>query len=183
MNREFWFAFLTAAVLTVAALSAAGALVARYAAPPPPERFVSSVFEFDLPKDWKCIREGTDTVCRSDGSPKSAVCILTMKYRGPNDTPEAYTKHLSLPRQSKSGDGNIVKSEVVRVGRRWIKGYTWTTGLHFQSEVTNYFTEYLAVVTSHVAVLVTFSAHKDFLEKHRAEFETMMSTLRVHQQL
>ncbi|TAK91195.1 MAG: hypothetical protein EPO06_05425 [Burkholderiaceae bacterium] len=183
MNKQFWFSFLTAAVLTAAMLSAAGSLVAWYAAPPPPERFISSVFEFDLPKDWTCIREGTETICRSDSSPKSAVCILTMKYRGPNDTPEAYTKHLSTPKESKSRDGSLVKSEVVRVGNRQIKGYTWITGLHFQSEVTNYFTEYLAVVTSHVAVLITFSAHKDSVEKHRMEFETMISTLRVHQQL
>lgn len=104
-----------------------------------------------------------------------------MKYRGSDDTFEAYRAHLLRPRNTRSADGTIVQSEVRRVDTRRVAGYDWVSALHYQSEVPGYFTEYYATVTSHVAILVTFSAHRDHVERHRKEFDTMISSLKVHQ--
>lgn len=183
MSARFWFSFVAAAIASAAALGVAGWLVSYSVSSPPPERFVSPVFEFDLPKNWKCIKEGIMTTCRSKKSPKTAACILVTMDRGPKDTLEKYTQHLSSPIDWKNKAGSNIRSEVIRVGRRVIGTHTWFTGMHFQSEVENYYTDYYAILTSHSAVLVTFSAHKKHLAKHREEFETMISSLRVHQQL
>ncbi|RYZ85297.1 MAG: outer membrane protein assembly factor, partial [Proteobacteria bacterium] len=50
---------------------------------------------------------------------------------------------------------------------------------HLSSEVQNYFTRYLASIKGRIAVLVTFSAHKQFYTKYSQDFFKAVSTLRV----
>lgn len=181
MTARFWAAFSLTALLTAAVLASLGWLIGKLVAPAPPEKFVSSIFEFELPKGWHCQAEGTETVCHVGDPPVSAICVLAMKYRGPGDTFDAYLKHLSTPKQNKDTDGTLLPSEVQRVERRQIGGYRWVSALHYQSEIPRYFTEYYGTLTSHIAILVTFSVHRDHTNEHRKEFESMISSLKVYQ--
>jgi hypothetical protein len=183
MSGGFWTVFSAAALLTTAVLGAVGWLVGKFAVPSPPEKFVSSIFEFQLPKGWRCEQQGTETVCVVGEQPYSAMCILAMKYRGPNDTFEAYREYLSTPREIEDREGEPLKSEVHRVEHRQIGGYWWVNGVHYQSEVPNYLTEYYATLTSHVAILVTFSVHLGHMDEHNKEFGALISSLKVHQRL
>ena len=167
--------------MTAAVLALLGWLIGELAAPAPREKFVSSTFEFELPKGWHCQEEGTETVCQVGSPPISAICILTRKYRGPNDTVEAYGKYLSAPKEIKDKGGTLLRSEVRHVERKQIGGYLWVSAVHYQSELPGYVTEYYATLTSHIAVLVTFSVHQSYTRKYQKDFATMISSLKVYQ--
>jgi hypothetical protein len=182
ITGRFWRMFVLGGFASAVVLTLLAWGIARLLAPAPLERFVSSVFEFQLPRGWQCQGEGAETVCNyGEKPPHSAICVLAMKYRGPQDTLAMYTEHLSQSRDFTDVDGVAVHSEVKRVGTKEIGGRKWLAALHYQSELRGFFTEYLATFTSQIAILVTFSASERTIDQHQKEFETMISSLKVHE--
>ena len=179
MGVRFWQALLASFLVVSIGLAGAGWLAARLLASPPAKKFESSFLSFELPPGWTCSRSGTETVCETQKLHNDAIVILAVKYRGPQDTLANYEDHLKSP-QSNARDKSL-QSEVKFVNRRRISGQDWVEGLHFQSEVANYYTHYFATVTSHIGVLATFSVHKDFYEARLPEVTRMISSLVIYQ--
>jgi hypothetical protein len=175
---RFWLTALASFVL----LSLAGGLLAYWLVDTPPTYHRTDYFEFGLPRDWSCRREGTETVCRPPGQPPNdAIIIFTAKYRNEHDTLAAYRAHLERPQENQRTDGTAMLSEVLSVAERRIGNYRWIDGTHVGSEIPGYHTRYLATVTSHIGVLITFSAHSSTRERRMREFEDCIDTLRVYQ--
>jgi len=180
VSGRFWMSFLLALLATLAGLSAIG--LASYAiVQRPSDKFVASFFEFTLPKGWSCALEGTEYVCSVGPAPHAAIVILAMKYRNSNDSRAKYIEHLKQPQEITDKDGKVLHSEVRFVEEQQIAGYNWIVSLHYQSELPNFYTQYMATVTSHVGVLITFSAHKDAYDRYTVEFDGMMQSLVVYQ--
>ncbi len=101
-----------AAALVSGGLAAIGFTLAPYLIPEPPNRYRTSVFEFNLPKGWKCTLEESEHVCLPvDERPARSIIIFTMKYRKPgDDTLYAYEAHLSRIRIQKNSNGEEVES-------------------------------------------------------------------------
>ncbi|MCB0356226.1 MAG: LPXTG cell wall anchor domain-containing protein, partial [Bdellovibrionales bacterium] len=62
-----------------------------------------------------------------------------------------------------------------------INGQPWIDGLHINSEVENYYSRYLATTKGNIAVLITFSGHKQHYTKYSADFYKAIQSLRVLQ--
>src|SRR5690606_2019872 len=124
---------------------------------------------------------GTEWVCVSQFSQKSkeAIIILTAKEVGPTDTFQAYTAHLKTARTLPGPRGNPAQSKVYQVTQRQISGHPWVDGMHMGSEVTSYYTRYLATIKDRIAILVTFSAHKAHYTKYSNDFLKAIQSLRV----
>lgn len=60
-----------------------------------------------------------------------------------------------------------------------INQHTWVDGMHFASEIPNYYTRYLATTKDKIAILVTFSAHKAHYAKYSNDFFKAIESLRV----
>ena len=60
-----------------------------------------------------------------------------------------------------------------------IANQLWADGLHEGSEVGPYFTRYLATIKDRIAILVTFSAHKQHYTKYSGDFIKAVESLRV----
>lgn len=61
-----------------------------------------------------------------------------------------------------------------------LDGRNWLPQLG-NGELRNYYTRYLATVTAHIGVLVTFSAHRSTFEERKAEFDLCVGSLRIFQ--
>jgi hypothetical protein len=169
-------------VLTVTVLTSVGLLIAYIAVPEPPSYHRTTYFEFALPDGWGCNRDGSETVCFPPGpGPYDATIIFAAKYRNDMDRLDAYRDHVSRPRQHTDANGSIHTSEVISYGDRAIGEYRWIDALHLGSELRDYYTRYLATTTSHIGVLITFSAHKKNANRRLAELETCVESLRIYQ--
>ncbi len=177
----FVLSFLLAALATGLAVGGGAWLAASQLVGKPPERLRTSVFEFALVPGWSCVREGTEQVCRKATASKEAIAIMTMKERGPSDTLERYRQHLSTPQQQRDKNGTQWTSDVISVEQRRLGGRDWIVGRHLGSEVRNYYTDYYAALTSHKAILVTFSVHRSAVQAFEPEFRRMVDTLKVFQ--
>lgn len=142
--------------------------------------FRNAYISFEMPETWKCNLEQTEWVCRSEQGKeaKEAIIILTAKEVGPTDSFPLYESHLNSPISSNvrgGGDSKVVyASKNVKINDQ-----SWLDALHLGSEVPNYFTRYLATIKDKIAILVTFSAHKQFYTKYSQDFFKAVMSLRV----
>jgi hypothetical protein len=145
------------------------------------KRFRNAYVSFDLPPNWDCKLEGAEWVCENNYSKKQkeAIIILTAKEVGPSDTLAAYTTALQTPRILPGKGGAPIKSKVIHVQQRTIANQMWIDGMHEGSEVSAYFTRYMATIKDRIAILVTFSAHKEHFSKYANDFRQAIESLRV----
>lgn len=143
--------------------------------------FRNAYLSFELPPHWDCQLEGTEWICSSKFSQKAkeAIIILAAKEVGPSDNLSSYTNYLKIPRTTEKSKGGSETSKVFQVKERKISNHPWIDGMHMSSEVSNYYTRYLATAKERIAILVTFSAHKDHYTKYSADFLKAIQSLRV----
>lgn len=144
--------------------------------------FKNAYISFELPDTWECKLDHTEWICRSiqEKESKEAIIILTAKEKGPTDEFNLYKSHLSTPQTPaiKGGGGNLSKIEYVPKEVK-INGQDWIDGLHLSSEIPNYFTRYMATIKEKIAVLVTFSAHRDHYANYSREFFKAIDSMRI----
>lgn len=142
--------------------------------------FRNAYVAFELPDSWNCTLEHTEWVCRSeaDKESKEAIIVLTAKETGPTDSFASYTQHLNTP-QTAPTPGATPSRIIYPPKQVKVNEHVWIDGLHMGSEVPNYFTRYLATIKDRIAILVTFSAHKNFYTKYSQDFFKAVMSLRV----
>jgi len=60
-----------------------------------------------------------------------------------------------------------------------ISNHQWVDGMDLGSEINSYYTRYLATIKDRLAVLITFSAHKEHYTKYSSDFLKAVESLRV----
>lgn len=144
--------------------------------------FRNAYIAFNLPDGWNCVLEATEWVCRSQDtkSSKEAIIIFTAKEVGPTDSFSIYEQTMNAPRSLTSKAGMPVQSQVTYKAKQVkINDHPWSDGMQKSSEVPNYFTRYLATIKERIAILVTFSAHRDHYAKYSKDFHNAIMSLRV----
>jgi hypothetical protein len=117
------------------------------------EVFESTFLKFRLPDGWKCKFEEDVFTCQPPlpkGQKHSMLIIVTAKYQGEGDTLPDYMIHLRTPGTI---DGPKINNSIGKVA--------WVEATLLDSELKGYYTKYLTTVWDGVAILVTFSVHKD----------------------
>ena len=146
------------------------------------KKFKTSYVSFDLLNNWNCYPEGTEWICANKLNRKKAaeaMIILTAKQKGPADALTQYINYLKTPRVGKTRAQKEFKSKVHHSKQRHINQHMWADGFHEGSEVPDYFTRYLVTTKGNLAVLVTYSAHKDHYRKYASDFASSINSLRV----
>lgn len=143
--------------------------------------FRNAYISFEMPETWKCNLEQTEWVCRSEQNKESkeAIIILTAKEVGPTDTFPLYETHLNTPITINAKGVSQSSKVVYKAKTVQINDQNWIDSLHMSSEVPNYFTRYVATIKDKIAILVTFSAHKQFYTKYSQDFFKAVMSLRV----
>lgn len=144
--------------------------------------FQNSYVSFQLPQNWNCKVAGTEWVCRSSNNEQArqAVIVLTAKEVGPNDNFAYYNQYLKTPKSPKHRDGSVAtQSKVQHLKTVQIANHSWVDGLHLGSLLPNFYSRYLVTVKDRIAVLVTFSAKKEFYTLYSKAFFDAINSLRV----
>ncbi len=146
------------------------------------KKFATSYVSFDLLNNWHCHPEGTEWICTNKLNRKKAseaMIILTAKQKGPPDSLAQYINHLKTPRTVKKAKGGNFSSKVFHAKQRQINQHMWVDGFHQGSEVPAYYTRYLVTIKGSLAILVTYSAHKNHYKKYASDFAASINSLRV----
>jgi hypothetical protein len=87
--------------------------------------------------------------------------------------------YLKQPRLLPVKGGTAQASKVLQVAQKNIADHPWVDALHMGSEVTSYYTRYLATVKDRIAIIVTFSAFKTSYTRYSNDFIRAITSLRV----
>lgn len=163
-------------ILGVAMMIAGAANIAQA------KQFKNAYISFEIPERWNCVLEATEWVCRSQetNESKEAIIVLTAKEVGPSDSLQIYENHMKSPIKTTTKTGETVMSQVMSPpSQKKINNLLWVDGFHISSEIQNYYTRYIATIKEKIAVLVTFSAHKEFYTKYAQDFFNAVNSLNV----
>jgi hypothetical protein len=143
--------------------------------------FRNSYISFELMETWKCDLEQTVWVCRTDVAKdaKDAIIIFTAKEVGPTDSFAQYSTFLGKPRVLDPKNPAAVSKVMYAPKQIQVNDHPWIDGLQMGAEVPNYFTRYVVTIKDKIAILVTFSAHKDRYTKYSQDFYKAIMSLRV----
>lgn len=144
--------------------------------------FKNVYVSFELPDAWDCALEGTEWVCRNNKNPQAAreaIIILTAKEAGPVDNANAYFAHLSAVRTLTGANGTPSQSKILQVKTRVISNHPWVDAMHLGSEISNYYSRYLATTKDALGILVTLSAHRLHYKKYANDFYRAVESLKV----
>lgn len=144
-------------------------------------RFANQFIEFELPPQWQCTLEGAEWVCQSTDAQKKrdALIILAAKLKGDQDSLDQYLNFLKSPKSFTSVSGKPMRSDTKYAKTISINNHPWVDALHFESEIPNYYTRYLATVKQDIGVVVSYSISRPKYQNYIKEFETMVRTLKV----
>ena len=145
------------------------------------KNFKNAYVSFDLPDNWQCHLEDTEWICRSQNKQEArqAIIILTAKEVGPVDSLDNYERHLKTPKTISNRSGKPIQSKVKHSKENQVNNHIWIDGLHLSSEVSGYYTRYLATTKGKIAILVTFSAHQRFYTNYTHHFFKAIQSLQV----
>lgn len=143
--------------------------------------FTSQFTEFELPNGWECALEGSEWVCQSENKDrkKEAIIILAAKYRGEQDSLDAYQAYLKEAKTFQLPGGKSQVSEPKSITVRKVNNHQWVDSLHLASEVPGFYTRYMATVKDNLGIAVTFSVAKDHYDTYQDIFEKIIATLKV----
>ena len=176
-NSPFYW---LATVGSTSTLLILGLFMAWVIVPVPAKYHRTTFFEFSLPVNWLCEEEGSETVCISNEENKQAIIIFAAKLRNKEDNLKDYYDYLSKVKTYKTPDNTTVDSSVVHVTNRPIGKFNWVDGLHYQSEIPGFYTQYLATNTAQLGIVITFSYHKDASKKTINALEQSINNLHVY---
>lgn len=139
-------------------------------------------FAIRLPETWSCDPDQAVFICTDSNAQKSAIVLINYSEASPADTMEQFTDRLRSPRMQKTASGQQIVSRVVSYQERQIGDQNWIESIHFEGEMADYYTYYLATLRPPKAFLITLSAHKDDWDKYRPIFENIISSISVFSQ-
>lgn len=145
-------------------------------------KFSNQFVEFELPNmKWTCALEGAEWVCQSndDQKKRDAIIVLAAKLKGEQDSLDKYQEYLTKPRSFTSPNGKNVTSQPRSTRVREINAHPWVDSLHLDSEIPGFYTRYLATIKQDIGVLVTYSVNQNKYKEYTAEFDALVSSLKV----
>lgn len=145
-------------------------------------KFANQFVEFELPTGWVCLLEGAEWVCQNQADAskkKDAIIVLAAKIQGDQDTLDQYQAYLKNPKSYSTPQGKNVTSEVRYAQTKTIGDQPWVDALHLESEISGFYTRYLATVKDGIGVLVTYSVNKNKYQEYASMFEAMVKSLKA----
>lgn len=148
-------------------------------------KFANQFIEFELPPQWQCTLEGAEWVCQStnDAKKKDAIIVLAAKLKGDQDSLDQYLSYLQATKSFNSAQGKPIKSDPKYAKTININSQPWVDALHLESEISGFYTRYLATVKQDIGVLVTYSINKTKYQLYLSDFDTLVKTLKVFRKL
>ncbi|HXP70765.1 MAG TPA: hypothetical protein VOA88_15895 [Candidatus Dormibacteraeota bacterium] len=146
--------------------------------PTPAEIFQSQFLRFQLPDGWHCHLEDDVFVCYPPlpkGHKAPTIIILAAKIAGDDDTLPGYMAYLRKNR-SVTGASSLVEGPKIADDIGKVK---WVEATHFESEIPEFYTTYLATTWNGLSILVTFSGHKSVFPRFRDLILSCINSMEV----
>lgn len=141
----------------------------------------TEVFSLQLPQNWSCEPNDGLFVCTDQKAPRQKPGVIIFQYdeAGPGDTIAKFREDLKKPRAIKGAQGVPLLSRIISMEDKNIAGQIWFEALHFEGELQEYYTYYLATRRGDLQFLMTLTGHKSEWERYRPMFESTINSVQL----
>lgn len=138
-------------------------------------------FYVKFPSNWSCDQDSNLYVCteQSASRQKPGVIVFQFGKASSLDTIDQFRTRLKTPRSIKGKGGLPLLSRVVSIQDRVINGHNWFESLHFEGELPEYYTYYLATRRGDMQFLMTLTAHSSEWDAYRPLFEGTIASIQL----
>lgn len=146
------------------------------------KRFRNSYISFELPEGWNCRPQGVTWICHHKDKliKKEAQIVIAAKEKGPSDSLQVYTQYLKTPRTIEGHKkGKSVKTQPIHTKQKLIGNKTWIDSLHLSGESEAYYTRYIATVHKDLAIIATFTIHRNAYPYHSSSIFKAIESLAI----
>ncbi len=146
------------------------------------KRFRNSYISFELPKGWTCRLKGVSWFCTHNDKiiKREAQIVIVAKEAGPSDNLKVYSQYLKQPRIIDGyKSGTTAKSKPVHVKVSTIGNKQWVDSLHVSGEAEAYYTRYIGTVHKDLAIMATFTIHRNSYPYHSADILKAIKSITV----
>lgn len=143
--------------------------------------FQTELFSLTLPDNWNCDPAETVFIC-TEAQPKtkkSSVVVINYGPKSSNDSLAYFSRVYGTPRILNPNSKMPIRSKVESLTTFRIDDRDYIKALHFEGELADYYTYYLATVTDSHIFLFNFSAHKEDWPEYKLIFENTMPSIKV----
>lgn len=140
----------------------------------------TSYLSFDEPPGWTCQLSQGIYLCESPNE-KERQNSLIMIFGAPVtdfDSLANYEAYLNKTKTILDDVGQPIQSKVTFVRQREINGFSWVDSLQKNSELSGFWTRYVATVQKPLAILVTYVVSDEKYVELTPSFEKMVSSLK-----
>jgi hypothetical protein len=144
--------------------------------------FRSDFVKLELPPNWDCKKEELDWVCQPDQVSEQSEAILIVVVKPKNetdDTLEKYKEVLAAPRQMRDLVGGAYRAEIKYTKEKVIAGHKWMDSLQKGSEISGFYTRYVATTENKIAALVTYSIAESVFAKWGQVMDQTMDSMTI----
>lgn len=140
----------------------------------------TTYLSFDEPPGWSCDLAQGVYICQATKEPERSESLILV-FGAPSSEWDSYENYENYLKKSKTildEAGKPVSSKVVYVRKRNINGFDWIDSLQENSELSGFWTRYLATVQKPLAILVTYVVSNQKYQDLTPAFERMVASLK-----
>ena len=140
----------------------------------------TTYLSFEEPPGWNCDLAQGVYICQATKEPERSESLILV-FGAPSsewDTFENYENYLKKPKTILDDAGKPASSKVVYVRKRNINGFDWIDSLQENSELSGFWTRYVATVQKPLAILVTYVVSNQKYQDLTPSFERMVASLK-----
>ncbi|MCB0356225.1 MAG: hypothetical protein KDD40_04420 [Bdellovibrionales bacterium] len=133
------------------------------------------------PKNWSCSQQAAEYLCRSLNPLEQKESFLTVKAKlaSREDSLQAFYVSLKQPLISSNGVSQNQYSKVYFVKQELINQQYWIHALHLNSNIPNYFTEYLVTLKGDLAIGIELNFHQSRYSKYKDKMIEISNKLQL----
>ncbi|MBI2609522.1 MAG: hypothetical protein HYW47_08030 [Deltaproteobacteria bacterium] len=138
--------------------------------------------KFELPETWKCHIDGSEYTCFPEDATKrkDALIVTAAKLQDKKeDTYEKYYDYLKKPKKIRGLQGEEITSKVHIIKYVTINDIKWIDSLHESSELSQYYTRYLATIHKGIVVVLAYSTSVEKNVLYIKDLRELVKSLKV----
>lgn len=138
-------------------------------------------FYVRFPQNWSCDQDTNLFVCTEDSKQRRKPGVIVFQFgpAGPLDSLAQFRNRLQAPRSIKGENGLPTLSRVISMQSKQINGQEWFESLHFEGELPDFYTYYIATRRGDMQYLMTLTAHKSEWQRYKPLFEQTIASIQV----
>lgn len=126
--------------------------------------------------EWNCQFSAPNWICTHNNEPQKTILVVNSQVISESKNKETLSEYLQKPRARKNTKGITELSKLISFNTTEVSGYEAIESVHYQGELSNYYSHYIITFFDDLIVNFSFHGHKDVYQQYKNVFLKLVSS-------